>query len=103
MDIQSINSLLENEWDLSTGFLRSLREGNFNRDSQERLVNILKAIKIEENTPVIDRHLVRLTWFIPLFMTWQIERMREEGRDTRDVTEAMHEILNLLYEILGVP
>lgn len=102
MNIQSANSLLEKEWEQPSGFLGSLRVGHFDSEGLERLLHILRSVEIEDAIE-IDRTFVRLTWFIPLFMTWQRERVQEQGGNVEELDAAFHKVLNALYETLGVP
>jgi hypothetical protein len=47
--------------------------------------------------------LVSLTWLIPTFMRWQIERVAENGGDVDGLRRTIVRMQNALDELLGVP
>jgi hypothetical protein len=100
-DMQGIVRKIEKYWDYPDGALAQLRSGEFNKDDIKALIKLLESITIEGNQ--LDRRFVSVTWFIPLFMLWQQERLQEEGVDTNELEILFNEILDLLYEILGMP
>lgn len=101
MNLEDLITELEQEWDLETGFLGVLRYGQFHLDKLERLVSCLERIPpFEEFVP---RRLVSLTWYIPLFMIWQKERVIEENGDFPALDSAIDRVTNLLEEKLGTP
>lgn len=102
MDAASAIPRLEKEWEQLDGFLGRLRLGSFDPDGLERLVNILQSIELTDATK-LDRRFVELTWYIPLFMSWQRERVQEGGGDAREVDIATNKVLTLLHGILGIP
>jgi hypothetical protein len=102
MNVEDIIQRLDLEWDQPDGFLGRLRAGDFDSPGLERLLNILESIKFEDEQ-TINRRIVALIWFIPLFMTWQRERVEEHGGDSIELDAAFHRILNAIYAILGVP
>jgi hypothetical protein len=93
---------LEGEWENPKGFLGKLRIGIFEKAESERLEKILKSINLGEQK-YIDRRLVALTWYIPMFMTWQIERVHEQSGNVRELEIAINKIQGLLEDILDVP
>ena len=44
-----------------------------------------------------------MLWYLPLFMQWQIERVREAGGDTAAYSRAITDVTSQLERILGVP
>jgi hypothetical protein len=52
---------------------------------------------------VIDRRLVALLWYLPLFIQWQIHRVEEAGGDPIRVSAVVDKVTSRLEEILGVP
>jgi len=58
---------LEQEWDLETGFLGLLREGAFDAQKLNRLLDTLRGISYRDDD-TIYRRIVSLLWSIPLFM-----------------------------------
>ncbi|MCX5747315.1 MAG: hypothetical protein NT062_33020 [Proteobacteria bacterium] len=93
---------LEAEWSPDGGFFWELREGRFAASGFERALAKLRAITIEEEA-VLPRRLVSLLWYIPLFMQWQVERMREGNGDLTAYTHAATLMENEIARLLGVP
>ena len=102
MEMQSVIAQLEQEWEQPGGFLGNLRMGIFDPAGFERLAKILESVEIGD-TGTIDRRFVSLTWYIPIFMGWQRERLQEKGGDVRELEIATNRILGELERILGVP
>ena len=102
MDMQAVIQKLENEWEKPTGFLGGLREGVFDPEGLNRLVDILQSVDLE-GIAQLDRRFVALTWYIPLFMIWQRDRVREQGGSVQDLDKAINGLLTLLHGVLGVP
>ena len=102
MDADESIRLLEAEWELGVGFLGRLREGTFDPVGFERFERLLRSIDRPEGE-LIDRRLVSLLWYVPTFMSWQDERVEEQGGSIKDLEIARTKSLNLLEEILGVP
>jgi hypothetical protein len=46
---------------------------------------------------------VALTWYIPIFLTWQKERFIEEGKEVVELDHAINRIVGLLENILDIP
>ena len=95
---------IEDEW-FEGGFLDSLRNCNFDKEAYERLEHLLNTVREQEDLSqeLISRDLVRLVWFIPQFMEWQIERVIEKGGDPKLVHSACSNIRELVGKILGEP
>jgi hypothetical protein len=92
---------LEEAWELETGFLGCLRQGNLNSLLYADFLATLTQIHVEEHD-LLPRRLVTLLWFIPLFMEWQTERVTktfppEEYQAARTSVETQ------VMRILGVP
>lgn len=101
MKTDKIINDLENEWDIPNGFLGSLRSGIFQVERAESFIKLIKSIEINRET--INRRLVSLIWFIPLFMSWQEDRVLEKGGNVKQLRKVMNEITSILQEKLGVP
>lgn len=56
------------EWDLETGFLGKLRQGQFDSVGYDRFLTVLKSIEAPGET--VDARFGALTWYTPLFMQW---------------------------------
>lgn len=103
MNIQSAIPIIEQEWDLEDGALGRLRMGSFDADKIQRLIKTLEAIEIEETEMTLDKRFVRLTWYMPLFMTWQQQCVESQGGDGQALERATSEVEGLLEKLLGVP
>jgi len=101
-DIQQINQRLEAEWDLSTGFLGRLREGHYDPTGFLRYEQLLRSIRLDEEKP-LDRRFVALTWYVPMFMSWQRKRIQEVTGSTKELAIAITRVENLITELLGAP
>lgn len=102
MDISFITSQLDKEWD-DGGFLQLLRVGRFDEEEYQRFLVILEQIDFEEEVSTLPRRIVALLWFVPLFMSWQEERLEGNGNNMKQYNNAFHTILNHVYRILGLP
>jgi|SRR5712671_2880040 len=102
-DTAKWTSFLEREWSKPQGFLGRAREGQFDPEDGKRFVVGLKAIRLPAESKVMDRHLVSLLWYIPLFLSWQRDRIIENGGDAASFEKVSNEVQTLVEEILGVP
>jgi hypothetical protein len=91
---------LEVEWDLEKGFLGRLRRGDFDSPGAERLVELLE--RVEPNGDLPGRF-VELTWYIPIFLTWQEPRVSEHDGNVEQLRRVGTRILNALEKVLGTP
>jgi hypothetical protein len=102
MDISFITAQLDQEWD-DGGFLQQLRVGRFDEEGYQRFLGRLEQIDFAEEVSTLPRRIVELLWFVPLFMSWQEERLEEAGNDMKLYNAAFHKILDQIYRILGLP
>ncbi len=102
MEMQTAVPLLEEEWELDTGFFGKLREGQFDSSGLERVIHLLEKVDTGK-ADVLNRRFVALTWYIPIFMTWQRERHVEKGGNPMELDRATDRLQGLLNEILGIP
>lgn len=102
MEIAELIETLESEWSMSSGFLSLLRQGEFSKEGLDRLLFLIDKIDINEQE-LIDRRLVSLVWYIPIFMGWQKERLQENGLNLLNLNDAIAKVTNRLEHILGVP
>ena len=93
---------IEREWFMDTGFLGKVREGAFDVKEGDQFVQFLDAIRLPEQDE-IDRRLVSLLWYIPIFLSWQKERVVERGGDAEEFTRLTDRALASVQRILGVP
>ncbi|MFO0858101.1 MAG: hypothetical protein U0640_12180 [Phycisphaerales bacterium] len=103
MKNQELISLIEAEWDLDDGFFGKLRNGHFDHIAYQRCKQSLERVQREVGkSETISRRLVSLIWYIPLFMTWQADRI---GHETNSCTyeDVSNEIQSIVQAILWVP
>lgn len=101
MTVNKLIDELETEWDLDNGFFGVLRSGIFSNEKYQRLLGLLRAVEIDGE--FINRRLVSLLWYIPLFMSWQKERVLEADGDVQELESAINAISSILESKLGVP
>jgi hypothetical protein len=95
---------LEAEYDLDHGFLGRLREGQFDPIGLDRLLHLVRSIDFG-GAVVLNRRLVSLLWLIPTLMTWQLERVAEQGGDVEVLRRGIDQVQGLLAapSVLGMP
>lgn len=98
---QDIDALVA-EWCPEDGFFSRVRQGHFSPHHFERALKKVSAIHMEREVAV-PRRLVSLLWYIPLFMHWQVERVRENGGDVEAYQRATVAMTNEVERLLGVP
>ena len=73
------------------------------RDGYSRCSQTLDYIQREARTgDMIPRRLVSLIWYIPIFMTWQAERVKGSV-DIQEYQRIANQIEGKIEEILGIP
>ncbi len=102
MNDPAVISLLEREWDFETGFFGLLRRGEFRVDCLRRLLTVLESTDLSDGV-TINRRIVSLLWFMPLFMEWQRERIHQQGGDTEALGKAINQVHCNVERLLGVP
>jgi hypothetical protein len=104
VDEANLLGRLEAEYDLDQGFLGRLRRGQFDPSGLGRLLSLLRTIDFGEAV-VLNRRMVALLWLIPTLMTWQLERVAEQGGDTGALRRATDQVRELLAapSVLGMP
>lgn len=93
---------LDQEWDPDIGVLGRAREGLFDASHGEKFVSKLQTLKLPEGES-INRRLVSLLWFIPLFLSWQQERVGENGGNVDAFQNFSGRVEGIVMEILGMP
>ncbi|MFD7500381.1 hypothetical protein [Streptomyces sp. NPDC059850] len=93
---------LDFAWDDESGFLGLLRSGQFSSSLAEEYLGVLNSVEIPEGEE-LHPDFVRLTWFTPLFMEWQIDRAVERGANKQELVDAIDRIRERIMEILGTP
>lgn len=99
-DAKRLISALEAEYDQEEGFLGLLRGGHFDTRARDRFLQLLESIDLGQSE-LIDRRLVALLWYVPLFLQWQNRRLDEEERAA--LRQVLDRATNQLERILGVP
>jgi hypothetical protein len=93
---------LDLAWDDEAGFLGLLRGGRFDSELANKYLSLLNSINIEEGES-LNGDFVRLVWFVPLFMEWQVERAVEHGVERVNLNRWIDRIRERVMELLGVP
>ncbi|MCX5009445.1 hypothetical protein OG765_00235 [Streptomyces sp. NBC_00555] len=93
---------LDLAWDDESGFFGLLRAGSFSQAAADTYITLLNSIEVEEGEP-LNQDFVRLIWFAPIFMEWQIERNVESGANKMDLVNSIDQIRERVMEILGTP
>lgn len=100
--MDKIISELEKAWDIPNGMFYRLRYyGDFDKIKFEEYIKLIKSIEIDEE--YINKRLVSLLWYLPLFMGWQIDNLKGFNKDTKDLENAINKIISTLVDKLGVP
>lgn len=95
--------MLEAQWSKPDGFLGKAREGIFDEQQAEDFIKQLADIRLSPSDPVIERRLVALVWYIPIFLGWQEERIAERGNQAAAFRRMQNRVNVLVEEILGIP
>jgi hypothetical protein len=92
---------LEELWSEPNGPLFRIRRGHFNDQGSKLILDTIKNIPmISGDVPI---RLVSLLWYMPLFLEWQIERVEENGTDSKVYRIFVNQITNEIERILGIP
>ncbi|AFE03524.1 hypothetical protein COCOR_00497 [Corallococcus coralloides DSM 2259] len=91
---------LEAAWSDEDGFLVQLRMGNFDSAKAGALLTMLKRMDLGEGGP-LERRVVSLLWYLPLFMSWQHERV--EPKHLSELAKVEARVTNEVERLLGVP
>lgn len=91
---------LEAEYDRDEGFLGLLRSGHFDTRARDRFLRLLESIDLGQ-TETINRRVVALLWYVPLFLQWQDRRLDDEEQAA--LQQVGDRVTNQLERILGVP
>lgn len=105
MDLAIAIQELEKEWDEieAQGFFGRLRyEKLFDEAGFQRVKNILAAVEIPDGE-TLDKRLVEVTWFIPVFMFWQREGWVQDGINVERLDEGIDTFSQALTRVLGLP
>jgi hypothetical protein len=92
---------LEKLWDFE-GFFGRLRQGDYDKNGVGMVEQLLGTIQVDDGT-ALPRRFVSMTWWIPTFMEWQVERVEERGGDVEQLKRDVVRLRNVLDSLLGVP
>ncbi|MBL7722739.1 MAG: hypothetical protein JNK27_01250 [Chitinophagaceae bacterium] len=98
--MDKLKSALEKAWE--DGFFYNLRYGFINRYEFEELKSYFDNVS-EEEIDFRDKRLLSLLWFIPLFISWQEERLRNNKTSEEAIKEVSNYFYNQCERILGLP
>ena len=98
----AILELLDLAWDQDEGFLGSLRAGRFFEVAGDKYLELLQSIDIEEGEH-LHPDFVRLVWFVPIFIEWQVGRAVERGANKAQIERISDAVRERLMELLGTP
>jgi hypothetical protein len=93
--------LLDEAWDDESGFLGKLRSGQFDPDAGEAYVALLSRIPPIGGT--VESRLVKLIWFAPMFIEWQLERAAKSDDEVRQLTRIATQVHEAVSNVLGIP
>ena len=102
IDIPNVQAKLEEQWDIPNGFFYRLRQGDYDPRGADAVERILLSIDVDDEAQ-LPRRFVSLTWWIPTFMEWQVDRVREKGGDAESLKRDIIRLRNALDKVLGVP
>lgn len=101
MTESKLKAYLEQAWE--PGVLSDLRQGIFRQDACSALVEELRSFNYSKQTVQIDRNVVRLLWYLPLFLSWQTDRIRDQGGDVEEYRRFENAVATEVERILGIP
>lgn len=91
---------LEQLWEQS-GFFGQIRFGIFDEDHAERVIDLLSDLQLTGN--YINRRIVSLIWYMPLFLEWNRERVVNAGGSDAEYRVVANRIQAVIEGILGLP
>ncbi len=92
---------LEKYWD-KDGLCGHLREGQFDAAVAEELLQFLRSMKFEDDVP-LKKRLVELIWYLPLFLTWQVERVENDEALYPLYSNLCAGVIGILEDKIGAP
>ncbi|UGY93255.1 hypothetical protein [Streptomyces gobiensis] len=92
---------LDEAWDDESGFLGKLRSQEFDQDAGEAYVALLSRIPPIGET--VDSALVRLIWFAPMFIEWQMERATNNEVEAANLKRIAGQVQEAVADVLGIP
>jgi len=99
--IDNLIQFLEYEWG-EDGFLYELRKGIYTEKKAEDFFSNLGNFNIS-NEELIPKRLISLIWYLPIFLSWQRERILKNGGNIERYDLFSTKIINILESIFGIP
>jgi hypothetical protein len=99
-DDMKLIAQLEAMHDFDDGFLGLLHGGHFDSLARDHFLRLLESIDLGA-ADTINRRVVGLLWYVPLFMQWKLERLDDD--DQIALRAAIDQATNQLERTLGVP
>ena len=98
-ELENLIERIDFEYDRADGFLGRLRSGDFDAIAAQRLLRVLGSLDLGDGP--VDRRLVQLLWYMPIFMVWQKDRL--SNADAAATEEVLNEVMSILERVIGVP
>jgi hypothetical protein len=102
---ESLLAALDEAWDEESGFLGKLRSGTFDEALGGAYVEILRSVPaiFPSDSDVVNAELVKLIWFAPQFIEWQIDRATSGDAERARLQRIADKVHESVSEFLGVP
>ncbi|MEV0617383.1 hypothetical protein AB0I81_28945 [Nonomuraea sp. NPDC050404] len=94
--------MLDRAWDDEAGFLGRMRGGQFVQELADAYIEMLGRVDPVEDD-FVNSSFVRLLWFMPVFIEWQVERVVEAGASRESVERVLDLATTRIMDVLGVP
>ena len=101
MDIHQATRALERAWD-DGGFLERIRRGRFEATDANEFLALIGSIDLGD-ADVVPKRFLSLVWFLPSFLSWQRDRVKEVGCDLAEYDRFVARVHNVFENVLGVP
>jgi hypothetical protein len=102
MTLENFIASIESEWEPEGGFFWSIRQGYFRQPDFDRALAKMVAVP-SASSDLIPARLVSVLWYVPIFMHWQTERVKEGGGSASEYEVATNKMTAEVERILGVP
>lgn len=102
---ESLLAALDEAWDDEYGFLGRLRAGIFDEVLGNAYVELLRSVSVvfSSDSDVMNAELVKLIWFAPQFIEWQIDRATNGEVERARLQRIADKVFEIVSEFLGVP
>jgi hypothetical protein len=92
-------------WEEPDGFFYMLRDQHVDFQKGNALLELLGHLDFDEHER-IEKYKISLLWYIPIYMEWQFERLKDFEKDKEILSKYSNLqglILNEVERILGTP